>query len=558
MRGSKLIRLKQIVDAALTESSKNGFTLVVLNCAKHCYSVNNSLGVYKVHQDTKDQTPPVSTGQPAGGYLLPYLMDTEHVTTFVADIFESMQRLKVTWRNRRRRKEISLPEFIIFLFHHFRWVASSCIVEDAATLWSQQPLAAREHAFDTINTYTVLMNISNDTKDLIEREVSAFYQSPDNSLYMLPSTPQALLESMGVSGSTGSEAVDVAEKNVVVLIARAGARDPSAIPSICRVSAALQYPAATFETLAMDVEMEETVMKDLERFVQRREKYRKIGKAWKRGYLLYGPPGTGKSSLIAAMANYLKFDNYDLELTDLKRNSELKKLLTATANRSVSVVEDIDCNFELRERVSAAKEVQPADKESDHKEASKQLPGSKDQKLFPEIEELIRTTEVTPAEVAEQLVKSDEPDVSLASLITFFHTKRKENEEAKAKKAKEEVAASVAEAIDDTQKGDQNQRRFEILNGNGNETECHGLDNGNALWHYPDFPSTSLLTSTNLEPNSTLKFLNLAENIGRESLDMLGWMAMGKQTKYKVIRINVANQVGLVNFILPKAMSTEL
>ncbi|KAL8123702.1 hypothetical protein AgCh_011632 [Apium graveolens] len=66
MRGSKLIRLKQIVDATLTESSKNGFSLVVLNCAKHCYSVNNSLGLYKVHQDTKDQTPPVSTGQPAG------------------------------------------------------------------------------------------------------------------------------------------------------------------------------------------------------------------------------------------------------------------------------------------------------------------------------------------------------------------------------------------------------------------------------------------------------------------------------------------------------------
>ncbi|KAL8123704.1 hypothetical protein AgCh_011626 [Apium graveolens] len=53
MRGSKLICLKQIMDAALTESSKNGFSLVMLNCAKHYYSVNNSLGVYKVHQDTK-------------------------------------------------------------------------------------------------------------------------------------------------------------------------------------------------------------------------------------------------------------------------------------------------------------------------------------------------------------------------------------------------------------------------------------------------------------------------------------------------------------------------
>ncbi|KAL1824427.1 hypothetical protein ACET3Z_011205 [Daucus carota] len=115
---------------------------------------------------------------------------------------------------------------------------------DAANFWSQQPLAAREYASDTIvPACTVVMNISNDAKDLIEREVSAFYQSPDNSLYMLPSTPQALLESMGASGSTGPEAVAIAEKNAVVLTARAGARDPSAIPSICRVSAALQYPA---------------------------------------------------------------------------------------------------------------------------------------------------------------------------------------------------------------------------------------------------------------------------------------------------------------------------
>lgn len=48
---------------------------------------------------------------------------------------------------------------------------------------------------------------------------------------------------MGGSGSTGTEAITAAEKNAAVLTARAGARDPSAIPSICRISAALQYPA---------------------------------------------------------------------------------------------------------------------------------------------------------------------------------------------------------------------------------------------------------------------------------------------------------------------------
>ncbi|KAL8200648.1 hypothetical protein R6Q57_011987 [Mikania cordata] len=115
---------------------------------------------------------------------------------------------------------------------------------DAAAFWSQQPLAARDYASSTIiPACNVLIDISNNAKDLIDKEVSAFYRSPDNSLYMLPSTPQALLESMGPTGSTGLDAVAAAEKNAAVLTARAGARDPSAIPSICRISAALQYPA---------------------------------------------------------------------------------------------------------------------------------------------------------------------------------------------------------------------------------------------------------------------------------------------------------------------------
>uniref|UniRef100_A0A2N9HUS9 AUGMIN subunit 5 n=1 Tax=Fagus sylvatica TaxID=28930 RepID=A0A2N9HUS9_FAGSY len=115
---------------------------------------------------------------------------------------------------------------------------------DAAAFWNQQPLAAREYASSTIiPACTVVLDISNSAKDLIDKEVSAFYRSPDNSLYMLPSTPQALLESMGANGSTGPEAVAAAEKNAALLTARAGARDLSAIPSICRVSAALQYPA---------------------------------------------------------------------------------------------------------------------------------------------------------------------------------------------------------------------------------------------------------------------------------------------------------------------------
>lgn len=117
--------------------------------------------------------------------------------------------------------------------------------EDAAAFWSQQPLAAREYASSTIiPACNVLLDLSNNAKDLIEKEILSFFQTPDNSLYMLPSTPQALLESIAPNGSTGPEAIAAAEKNAAVLTARAGSRDPSAIPSICRISAALQYPSS--------------------------------------------------------------------------------------------------------------------------------------------------------------------------------------------------------------------------------------------------------------------------------------------------------------------------
>ncbi|GJX82239.1 AAA+ ATPase domain-containing protein [Tanacetum coccineum] len=108
----------------------------------------------------------------------------------------------------------------------------------------------------------------------------------------------------------------------------------------------LDHPS-TFDTLAMDPMMKKGIMDDLDLFLKRRDFYKSVGKAWKRGYLLYGPPGTGKSSLIAAIANYLKFDIYDLQLTNIGGDSSLKKLMLRTSNRSILVIEDIDCSIQL-------------------------------------------------------------------------------------------------------------------------------------------------------------------------------------------------------------------
>lgn len=45
-------------------------------------------------------------------------------------------------------------------------------------------------------------------------------------------------------------------------------------------------------------------------------------------------------------------------------------------------------------------------------------------KLFSDIEKLVTEVEATPAEIAEQLMKSEEADVSLAGLVKFLQAKK--------------------------------------------------------------------------------------------------------------------------------------
>ena len=130
-----------------------------------------------------------------------------------------------------------------------------------------------------------------------------------------------------------------------------------------------QHPA-TFESLAMEAERKQEIIDDLLVFSTAEEFYARIGRAWKRGYLLFGPPGTGKSTMIAAMANLLNYDIYDLELTAVKDNTELRKLLIDTTSRSIIVIEDIDCSLDLTGQRKKKKE----EGEGDEKDPKLKLP----------------------------------------------------------------------------------------------------------------------------------------------------------------------------------------
>ncbi|KAJ0104783.1 hypothetical protein Patl1_17890 [Pistacia atlantica] len=229
-----------------------------------------------------------------------------------------------------------------------------------------------------------------------------------------------------------------------------------------------EHPA-TFETMALEPEKKLEIIEDLVTFSKSKEFYARIGKAWKRGYLLYGPPGTGKSTMIAAMANLLNYDVYDLELTAVKDNTELRKLLIETTSKSIIVIEDIDCSLDLTgERLivfttNYVEKLDPAlirrgrmDKHIElsycsfkgFKVLAKNYLKVETHPMFDTIERLMNETKITPADVAENLMpksSSDDVEKCLSSLIQALEEGKEEEAKKKADELKEDVVKENAD-----------------------------------------------------------------------------------------------------------------
>ncbi|VVB07856.1 unnamed protein product [Arabis nemorensis] len=219
----------------------------------------------------------------------------------------------------------------------------------------------------------------------------------------------------------------------------------------------------TFETLAIEPELKNTLIRDLDAFSNGKDFFKTVGRAWKRGYLLYGPPGTGKSSLVAAIANHMCYSIYDLQLQSVQDDAMLRKILTYTENRSILLIEDVDCggaDASCREENglwSSCVEERIIIFTTNHKEKLDPAllrPGRMDvhvlmnyctpyvfrklaalyleieeHNLFETIEKMIVEVKATPAEITEQLMVSKNPDVSLKSLVEFLESKKKMSKE---------------------------------------------------------------------------------------------------------------------------------
>ncbi|KAK4489765.1 hypothetical protein RD792_000402 [Penstemon davidsonii] len=115
-------------------------------------------------------------------------------------------------------------------------------------------------------------------------------------------------------------------------------------------STSFTHPA-TLETIVMDADLKAKIKSDLENFLKSKQYYHRLGRVWKRSFLLYGSAGTGKSTFVAAMAKFLSYDIYEIDLHKIANDSDLKYLLLQTTNKSLLVIEDLDRY--LREKSTA-------------------------------------------------------------------------------------------------------------------------------------------------------------------------------------------------------------
>ncbi|CAN1251040.1 AAA-ATPase At2g46620 [Linum perenne] len=220
---------------------------------------------------------------------------------------------------------------------------------------------------------------------------------------------------------------------------------------------------ATMETVVMEADLKSKVRSDLESFLKSKQYYHRLGRVWKRSYLLYGASGTGKSSFVAAMARFLGFDLYDIDISKVRNDSDLKTLLLQTTSRSVIVIEDLDrylanskdvtsltgvlnfmdgimsCCGEERVMVftmSSKEGIDPAVLRPGRIDVHVHFPlcdfpafkslasnylGVKEHKLFPQVEEIIQSggASLSPAEIGEIMISNrGSPSRALKSVIT--------------------------------------------------------------------------------------------------------------------------------------------
>lgn len=102
------------------------------------------------------------------------------------------------------------------------------------------------------------------------------------------------------------------------------------------------YRPRVLDSVILKPGEKERVVDDVRSFLASRERYRRVGVPYHRGYLFYGPPGTGKTSLVSALGEKFGMSIYAVNLTELNDRT-LKTAIRSVPPGAIILFEDIDC-----------------------------------------------------------------------------------------------------------------------------------------------------------------------------------------------------------------------
>jgi len=102
------------------------------------------------------------------------------------------------------------------------------------------------------------------------------------------------------------------------------------------------YTPRSLDSVILKPGEKEHLIWDLEKFRASRQRYRRLGVPYHRGYLLYGPPGTGKTSLLSGLAAKFGMSIYAVNLIEFNDRT-LKNAMNDVPENSMILFEDIDC-----------------------------------------------------------------------------------------------------------------------------------------------------------------------------------------------------------------------
>lgn len=108
----------------------------------------------------------------------------------------------------------------------------------------------------------------------------------------------------------------------------------------------------SFEDIYIDNKIKNSIISDLDNFLNSVEKYKKFGRCHKYNMLLYGIHGAGKTSLAKALAKKYNYSLYIISLSKKLDDENYIELISSIKDNAIILYEDIDTFFNNRSSVN--------------------------------------------------------------------------------------------------------------------------------------------------------------------------------------------------------------